>query len=116
MDSNLINSAMHNKDIILDIIKKFPYENVCKIDWKELPEKKEIIEYSAEDGGDMVSEFETFTIYAVKSYSKLFNSSDNKDIVKEKEKALFGLLLPPKYSLLRVSLYREILEATSSLS
>jgi NurA-like 5'-3' nuclease len=114
MESNLVNSVLKNKDVILNIIKKFPYENKCKIDWKELPEKRDIIEYSAEDGGDVVSEFETFTIYAVKSYSKVFNNTNIRD--KAEERAFFGLLLPPKYSMSRVSLYREILEASSSLN
>ncbi|MFP3228363.1 MAG: DNA double-strand break repair nuclease NurA [Caldisphaera sp.] len=114
MESNLVKSALKNKDIILNIIKKFPYENKCKIDWRELPEKGEMVEYSAEDGGDVVSEFETFTIYAVKSYSKIFSNANDKG--KPEEKAFFGLLLPPKYSMSRVSLYREILEASSSLN
>ncbi len=110
MDSTLINSTLKNKDTILDIIRKNP-KTQCNIKWNPLPEKIDYdIEVSAEDGGDMISEFDTFTLYAVKSWAKTFNNN-----LKPIENALVGLLLPPKYSLLRVSLYREIIEAKSSL-
>ncbi|AFZ70363.1 NurA domain-containing protein [Caldisphaera lagunensis DSM 15908] len=111
MDSTLINSTLKNKDIILDIIKKNP-KSQCNIKWNPLPEKVDYdIEVSAEDGGDMISEFDTFTLYVVKSWAKTFNNN-----LKPIENALIGLLLPPKYTMLRVSLYREIIEAKSSLN
>ena len=111
MDSSLINAALNNRDIILSIIKKAQYSTKCNVRWRQLPEKSDDeFEYSAEDGGDMVSEFDTFTLYMVKSYSSFFNP-----LSQPHKYALVGLLVPPKYALYRVSTYREVLEAKASL-